>query len=725
LADGHGVPRGNRFFNGSPWLFVISCMNRTIVFCLMILAGPLLGQADSPCVAAPEVEAALEEIEREASKAGLPLRVRAEGLARLRSMYPRNLHVAMAELRWLRSTQAGRRRDEVNTRYRGGSGSAASALLDAYSYIGEETPRAIGLLTQIRREHPEMAWAEYLLGLIHTYPAFRDPERAAEHMKAFVRACPEALEGYEMLPRVTLSPADAAGLAEMLRSALRSRQSLQALRLWPVLWTLEFKGEVADARERVRADVAGLEGWLGVGMELDQVRLQAARLTGETAVAKALQEKLDSAARARANPPSMAKVQEWLRANPEPAGFEEQARRDWARRGAAFFEAMAERESAGVLPLAVYARWLALDPGRPVEGVRAAGERALALLDPEQGGLSPSNYYRIVEAWLERRELWERIPELLDRARSIPPPGYRATDLLPQSVADEKLIQRSARLERGAALLYRAELAMLRGEEAEGERHFGGFAAILDEERTPEGAPAPRGDMLPAYEGMLYETRARIAIRTHDWRAAALWRRRAAAARRFTPTAPPDPRLMEGALALWRHGGGTDEEWAGLPPLAPGRIARVEAKPRERDLRQAFPAFSFTDIAGRAWTPEALRGKPVLVNLWATWCGPCRLELPLLEKLHREVSASGAAVVLTLNIDDNPGVVAPFMSEQGYTFPVVAAQEWVEKHLPGNSIPRTLLLDPEGLWRKEILGFDATRGDWLEAMKAELAGLSR
>jgi thiol-disulfide isomerase/thioredoxin len=691
-----------------------------LVFFLMLLAGPVFGQGDSPCVASPEVEAALDGIEREASKAGLPLRVRAEGLARLRAMYPGNLHVSMAELRWLRSTQAGGRRDEVNARYRGGP-----ALLDAWSYIGEETPRAIALLTGIQREQPGMAWAGYLLGLIHTYPAFRDPERAAGHFNEFVQACPEALEGYEMLPRVTLSPADAAGLAEKLRSALRSRRSIQALRLWPVLWTLEFKGEVADARERVRTDVAALEGWTEAGMDLDQVRLQAARLTGETAEAKALQQKLDAVAQARANPPSMAKVQEWLRANPEPAGFEEQARQEWAKRGAAFFEAMAERESAGVMPLTVYARWLALDPGRPVEQVREAGERALALLDPEQAGLSPSNYYRIVEAWIERRALWGRIPELLDRARSIPPPGYRASDLVPQSVADEQLIQRTARLERGAALLYRAELAHLQGEMVEAERHFGGFAVILDAERTPDGAPAPRGDMLPVYEGMLYETRARIAVRVGDWQAGALWRRRAAGARRFTPTAPPDPRLMESALALWRHGGGTDQEWAGLPALAPGRVARVEAKPSERDLKQAFPAFAFTDVAGRRWTPEALRGKPVLLNLWATWCGPCRLELPHLEALHREVSASGAAVVLTLNLDDNPGVVAPFMAEQGFTFPVVAAQEWVEKHLPGNSIPRTLLVDTQGVWRKEILGFDSTRVDWVEAMKAALAGLSR
>ncbi|MCL4844773.1 MAG: TlpA family protein disulfide reductase [Bryobacteraceae bacterium] len=695
-------------------------MKMTFVWCLSVLAGSVYGQTGATCVAAPGVEAALDGIERESSKSTTPLRVRAEGLARLRAVFPGNLHVAMAELRWSRSTQSGGRRDEVNARYRGGP-----ALLDAWSYIGEETPRAIAILTEIQREKPGMAWAEYLLGLIHTYPAFRDPERAAGHFKTFIQACPDALEGYEMLPRVALSPAEAARLAERLRVALRARKSIQALRLWPVLWTLEFKGEVAEARERVRTDVAALEGWTEAGLELDQVRLQAARLTGETAVAKALQEKLDAAAQARANPPSMAKVQEWLRANPEPAGFEEQARQAWAKRGAAFFEAMAERESAGVMPLTVYARWLALDPGRPVEQVREAGEQALALLDPEQAGLSPSNYYRIVEAWMERRALWGRIPELLDRARSIPPPGYRASDLVPQSVADEKLIQRTARLERGAALLYRAELAHLQGELMESERHFGEFAAILDEERTPEGTTAPRGDMLPVYEGMLYETRARIAIRARDWRAAALWRRRAAAARRFTPTAPPDPRLLESALALWKHGGGTGEEWAGLPPLPPGRIARVEAKPRERDLEQAFPAFAFTDVAGRAWTPEALRGRPVLVNLWATWCGPCRLELPHLEKLHREVSASGAAVVLTLNIDDNPGVVAPFMAEQGYTFPVVAAQEWVEKHLPGDSVPRTLLLDSEGLWRKEILGFDGTRGDWVAAMKAALAGLSR
>jgi thiol-disulfide isomerase/thioredoxin len=71
-------------------------------------------------------------------------------------------------------------------------------------------------------------------------------------------------------------------------------------------------------------------------------------------------------------------------------------------------------------------------------------------------------------------------------------------------------------------------------------------------------------------------------------------------------------------------------------------------------------------------------GRPrLLINVWATWCGPCQAELPKLEKLYEKVKDRSDLQILTLTIDEDLGAVAPFMKEKGYTFPVLPAYSFV------------------------------------------------
>jgi thiol-disulfide isomerase/thioredoxin len=107
----------------------------------------------------------------------------------------------------------------------------------------------------------------------------------------------------------------------------------------------------------------------------------------------------------------------------------------------------------------------------------------------------------------------------------------------------------------------------------------------------------------------------------------------------------------------------------------------------------------------------------MFVNLWATWCGPCREELPHLEKLYQRIKDRQDVVLLTLNLDDNIGAVEPFLKENKYSFPVLLAKDMVESFLGALSIPRNWVVDRTGVLRYEMLGFDMTGGEeWIKAM---------
>jgi thiol-disulfide isomerase/thioredoxin len=108
--------------------------------------------------------------------------------------------------------------------------------------------------------------------------------------------------------------------------------------------------------------------------------------------------------------------------------------------------------------------------------------------------------------------------------------------------------------------------------------------------------------------------------------------------------------------------------------------------------------YAATTLAGDSIRLEDYRGEYVLLYLWATWCGPCRPTLPVLETLHRELGGSGLRVI-GINIDTGPpGDVQAFLDEQGLTFANAHDRKArLQKEFGwSNGVPQTLLLDPEG-----------------------------
>jgi peroxiredoxin len=130
------------------------------------------------------------------------------------------------------------------------------------------------------------------------------------------------------------------------------------------------------------------------------------------------------------------------------------------------------------------------------------------------------------------------------------------------------------------------------------------------------------------------------------------------------------------------------------------RSAPSSFAPRWRSWKRTIakrehPDFTLTDIFGKTWTFSELRGKVVLVNFWATWCPPCRKEMPDLEALYKRFSAKGF-VVLGIS-DEEATKVAPFIRERKVSFPVLLDPgRKVNAMFVVEGIPKSFVYDREG-----------------------------
>lgn len=122
-----------------------------------------------------------------------------------------------------------------------------------------------------------------------------------------------------------------------------------------------------------------------------------------------------------------------------------------------------------------------------------------------------------------------------------------------------------------------------------------------------------------------------------------------------------------------------------------------------RDARQ--PRFTVQTRDGRVLTADSLRGRVVLVNIWATWCPPCRAEMPALQQLASS-HADEAFVLLGLSVDRGPATsVDAFLRERGITYPNAIIGDEVLRAFGGvRGYPTSFLLDKHGVLRHTVLG---------------------
>jgi peroxiredoxin len=145
--------------------------------------------------------------------------------------------------------------------------------------------------------------------------------------------------------------------------------------------------------------------------------------------------------------------------------------------------------------------------------------------------------------------------------------------------------------------------------------------------------------------------------------------------------------------------------WTAAAPLAPTAQA---------------PDFTLRTLDGQKLRLGEQRGRVVLVNFWATWCGPCRQEMPHLNKLYEKYKSSGF-VLLGVNVDDDTRQAAGVADKLGVKFPVLPdADKRVSKQYDLSAMPSTVLIDRDGKVRYLHRGYQSGYEDTYDKQIREL-----
>lgn len=126
------------------------------------------------------------------------------------------------------------------------------------------------------------------------------------------------------------------------------------------------------------------------------------------------------------------------------------------------------------------------------------------------------------------------------------------------------------------------------------------------------------------------------------------------------------------------------------------------------DKKTPAPDFTLKDLDGNTVSLRELRGKVVFLNFWATWCPPCRLEMPTMERLHVELNDQGL-VILAVNYREGPEEIQAFLKQHDLTFTALVDEKAeVFELYKAWSLPTTYLINKKG----EIVGRVIGYRDW-------------
>ena len=587
--------------------------------------------------------------------------------------------------------------------------------LAALVLTGKDTPRSVQLLEQARSKAPGFAWPAISLARAHATGKLADKKKAAEEAAAFFAICPSSTDpAAQRILNRTAGTELQARVAAALRARLAKETEPKRLEDYATLWGLEFRTRPPQEHDALRKQVAeDLKRLEPMNPSPDAEWLaflkDGYKQSGASAETVTAMEDRVVQAFPRSEEAFDIVDKRWEKAHKEPEDQKDAA--VWAK-----YNAESEAAAKGWIAQFTEDRFLehmywfyTISDDSDIsekEGLGALDAFIAESTVYQRPG--PWNYLNAANFLMDHKWQPERAIELARQAEkwaAIDREINRDDNLTADDAKNRK--EQEIYMDHALAglILHAAKLAG-KPEEAELMK-----ASI-------EGPPPDDVKMVPGY----WLNRARLAALEGRKADALTFYQQALYTRGRTPEAYHGrlkDDVLDEASAVWKDTGGTEAAW-NVWKTPPAAKAQELAEGRWEKATKTMPAFELADLAGKTWRLKNLEGKSVLINVWATWCGPCQAELPKLEKLYEKVKDRSDLQIVTLNIDQDLGLVAPFVKDKGFTFPVLPAYSFVLSLLDSVGIPQNWILDPKGAWRWTQLGFAASDAQWTDTVIAKL-----
>jgi thiol-disulfide isomerase/thioredoxin len=587
--------------------------------------------------------------------------------------------------------------------------------LAALAQTGSNTAQAISRLERAIERSPAFGLPHLLLAQIYSASSHAGPAKVQQHLERFESACPESVRAIPALPW-SKDAALVAHVAARIRHNLKDRTDIEALAAYPILWSLEAaqrkSDEQAENLARLKQDVARLL--------VPEVPRNAAWLSTLQS-ASSLQDGVDEYARdarreiAARYPNSGAGISaafgKAIGSNPYPRnGTPEQIAAFWRKQWQAALPLA--RQFPGSLSIATDAACsIVQDPAATPAEIHGAIALFLAATKADPDGMRTLPPQPIeIALTLAGRGIVDDVPDLVFA-------GFAAVerDFSPGRASD--VSGPSA-----ASLRQRRDLFNFWGYNALSEAYvrLGRLSSakdlliqqddILNRLRPADSAPSGDKVRFAEDEAVFWYLKGLLAEAEHRKPDALVDYRNSIAT--FPPRRPsPDRRdqVMQAVQRLWKELGGTAQGWNDW--AAHSSLRDFDAGSGATNAWTKLPAdLTFTNVLGRQYKPKDLATKTTLITLWASWCGPCRAELPYFEKLYRQFQGRDDIVLLAFNIDDDIASMNNALAELKLSIPSVYAAPFVYSMLAQMAIPANWLLTPG---KTEMLAVEApTLPEW-------------
>jgi thiol-disulfide isomerase/thioredoxin len=694
----------------------------SVVFLFIATNVALAQDQFNYCELSPAVKEDLNQVDK-ISEEDLPYKIRRDRqlplLEELLKKYPTDFHVRR---RYLDTRMGGFfvDRELVIAEYRAQMEKNPNDPVAVYLYsrllYGKQTKEVITLLSKLIQDAPQFPWSHLELAEIYNTPNFRDPAKFKEHLKIWFEKCPDSMAGFGLIARTGDKELMSAA-AQRLRSRLESSTSNDDLVDWDQLWTLEFKlktvPEHPKQREQIAADLKRIRARnLNTRQWVEALKAgykQAGDKAGERWAEDELARLFPNSAATR-----RAIQARFYDEHPYPKAEASEAERQ------AYHRAIVETTGEWIKrwPDDEYTRSTRVYSLIALDGV-STGEVETAynayVKAHDRGGMTYSSSppeISVARFYLKHNFHLADVPEILLK-------GFKDTEQFYKSFGSSDLYPPFGSTEEGGNLRYMhldgwPLLAEAYARLKQPEKAQAVLAQLADITLPKKPAETDAQKRSAAYNQTVYWQAVGKVADSEKRKLDALTAYQTALSFRLGPAGKEDE-LTGNAQRLWKELGGTDQGWKAY--LARNEVSKSKLASAELttwDTRNtALPEFDLTDLEGRKWTLADLKGKVAFINFWATWCGPCRAELPYVQKLREQLKDRKDVVVLTLNTDEEIGKVEPFMKENKFTFPVLLGQTYADSQ-GINSIPRNWIVSLDGKVLFEGIGFGGEGSEWMK-----------